>query len=407
MSFSSLIQIKTYGVSMAPFFKDGDVLEIKKIPFSKIKVNDFITFKKSGTFNFRASENQGSAKQVLITHRVIFKSKQFLITKGDQNLKSDGKIYPRQILGKVINTPEFYLIQSSLYFNELVKITNVLNKDDIDFVFLKGLPIHLYFEKTHPQRLYADCDLLIKNKDLPKLAKILKKLGFTPSPKSLSINNKNHSELSYQKYLNNFPIILDIHLQAVFLMTQINNLDPLYPQKLLNQFTQDLLENKQIVKIDSHFFPILSTQNLILYLALHLFHHNFRGYFRYEFLNNIISNEKINFNDLAKKITKYKLKNFVYPVFLLLKKHYSTPLPHQFLKSIQPDKRILKLIKRKILKVNIFEDELRIKSGVERFKNLFDLSPNPLLKKFLLIFNPQVLYSFYWVLRRRWGCFIF
>lgn len=371
---------------MAPFFKDGDVLEIKKTPFSSLKVNDFVTFKKSGRF---------------ITHRVIFKSptKQFIITKGDQNIKADGKIYPRQILGKVINTPNHYLIQSSLYFNELVKITNVLNKKRVNFVFLKGLPIHLYFEKTHPQRLYADCDLLIKRGDLTNLQKILKKLGFKPSPKSFSIN-KTQAEISYQKYLHNFPIIFDVHFQAVFLMIQINNLDPLYPQKLLEEFSQDLLESKQIVKIESHPFPILSTQNLVLYLALHLFHHNFRGYYRYELLNNIISNGKIDFADLAKEIIKYKLENFVYPVFLLLKKHYSTPLPHQFLKSIQPDKRILKLISR-LLKIDIFEDELRIKSGVERFKYIFDLSPNPLIKKFQLIFNPQVLYSIYWVLKRK------
>lgn len=389
--------IKTFGSSMVPFFLDGDVLEIKKTPFSSLKVNDFITFKKGNSY---------------ITHRAIFKSKQFIITKGDQNLKSDGKIYPRQILGKVVQvkrgsksfeTEHLYLIQSSLYFQEIVKIKIALERQNLDFVILKGLPVHLYFEKTHPQRIYADCDLLIKRGDLTKLKKILKKFGFKSSSKSLSIinNKQDQAEVSYQKYINSFPIIFDVHFQAVFLMIQINNLDPLYPQKLLEQFSQELLASKQIIKIQTHPFPILSTENLVLYLALHLFHHNFRGYYRYELLNKIIDLKKINFETIAKKITKYRLENFVYPVFLLLKKHYSTNLPPQFFKNIQPDKKILNIIKKRILKIDIFEDEGRIKSGTDRFKYLFYLSPNPLIKKWQTIFNPQVLYSIYWVLKKK------
>ncbi|MFN4212726.1 MAG: hypothetical protein ACK4FL_02050, partial [Microgenomates group bacterium] len=54
-----------------------------------------------------------------------------------------------------------------------------------------------------------------------------------------------------------------------------------------------------------------------------------------------------------------------------------------------------------IKKTNIFDDEPRIKAGINRFKNLFFLSPQPLWRKFLVFFNRQVLYSLFWVLWRK------
>jgi Peptidase S24-like. len=156
--FKKLLHLKTLplkstGQSMLPILRPNDIVYFKKIPFLKIKVNDLIIFKK---------------KNQLITHRVIYKTKKYLITKGDNNPNSDGKIYPKQILGRVyqvkrngqIFKPEtFYLIQSTHYFSEIVKIKNEFDKENINYVFLKGLPLHLYFEGTHPKRLYADCDV--------------------------------------------------------------------------------------------------------------------------------------------------------------------------------------------------------------------------------------------------------
>src|SRR5581483_108881 len=88
------IRIKTFGRSMRPFFSDGDIVIIKKVEFSKIKTNDIVTVKKNKNF---------------FTHRVIYKSlhtsekngRSYIITKGDRNIWSDGKIYPAQIIGKV------------------------------------------------------------------------------------------------------------------------------------------------------------------------------------------------------------------------------------------------------------------------------------------------------------------
>ncbi len=164
--------IKTFGNSMFPLLLDGDVLYLKKIKFGKIRVNDIITVKNKNNY---------------FTHRVIYKGNNFLVTKGDNNHETDSKVYSKDIVGivenvkrqgNIFNPEQIYLLQSSLYFAEIVKIKNILEKNKIEHVFLKGLPLHLYFEKTHPRRIYADCDILISKLHYSKAISILKHMGY-------------------------------------------------------------------------------------------------------------------------------------------------------------------------------------------------------------------------------------
>ncbi len=384
---------------MYPFFIDGDVLEISQLRFEKIDLNDFITFKQ---------------RKKLVTHRVIYKTKKYLITKGDHNPYPDGKITPEKIIGKVslvkrnnkdIKLNNIYFYQSSLYFSEIIKVKSVLSKYKIDFVFLKGLPLHLYFEKNIPKRIYADCDILIRRDDLAKVLKVLKRLGYEKADYTLSktlkkIQNKE-PEISLKKKIHGMGVIFDVHLEAVFLMTKLGNLDALYPQKLIDDFTNQLLESKRLIKINGEVFPILSQTNLIIYLALHLFHHNFRGYFRYEFLKNILQSKKVDYSEIYEETKLYKFQNFIYPVFFILKKYYIPDLPSKFLNQIKPGKKIMNFLGENILSINIFEDEPRIKSGTERFKNIFFLSPEPITKKILIFTNLQVVYSLFFVLQKK------
>jgi signal peptidase I len=405
--FKKLLRLKTLplkstGQSMLPILRPNDVVYFKKTPFLKIKVNDLIIFKK---------------KNQLITHRVIYKTKKYLITKGDNNLNFDGKIYPKQILGKVyqikrngqIFKPEtLYLIQSTYYFSEIVKIKKEFDKENINYVFLKGLPLHLYFEGKHPQRLYADCDVLIDKKDFQKAEEILFSFGYQKADTSLSSFQKKlqdkQVENAYFKTINGFAVVFDLHLEVVFMMTQLGKLEALYPQKLIDDLTEEFLKTKRKIKINNEPFLILDTCYLILYLALHLFHHNFTGAFRYDFLDKVIKKIKISiksWQEIALIIKKYQLNNFVFPVFFLLKKHYKTSVPPLFIRSIQPINPLTRKLINKLTKINIFNDESRLRAGIKRFLYLFLLSPSPLWKKVLIFFNPQVIFAVFWVVWKR------
>ena len=39
------------------------------------------------------------------------------------------------------------------------------------------------------------------------------------------------SELAYYKIINGFMVTFDLHLEVVFMMTQLGRLEALYPQK--------------------------------------------------------------------------------------------------------------------------------------------------------------------------------
>lgn len=362
----------------SPFFIQKIWLIIKELVFSKIKTNDLILALKNN---------------LAFTHRVIYKADNYLVTKGDNNLESDGKINSNQIIGKAVSVkrknkiidPEMiYLIQSSFYFKEIVKVVNFFEENNINYVFLKGLPVHLYYEKTHPRRIYQDADVLIERKDYKKVKTILGSLRYKSSDFSPFIKNRkiaDHVEISFYRLVNGFPIVFDVHLEAVFLMVQINNIEAIYPQKLVTQFTHDLLITKKKVIISGQQLFILNTRYLILYLALHFFHHNFTGAFRLEFINTILKKNNYLMDDrLQDSIKKYRLQNFVYPVFYLLKKYYQTPISIQFLSS-----RIYHL-------GSIFDDQTRFEAGINRFKNIFLFSPNPLFKRVLILTNFKVIY---------------
>ena len=389
--------LKIKGISMLPVLFSEDIVYFNKTYFNRLKNNDVILVKKNHHY---------------FTHRIIYKIKSYLITKGDNNLLSDGKIYPSQVIakaikikrqGKTINIEDLYLFQSTLYFQEVVKIKKALEKENVDFVFLKGLPLHLFFESSHPKRIYADCDVLVDKKDFDKAEKILLTFGYKKvrndlSPTQGKLKNKE-IEASFLKIINGIPVVFDIHIEPVFLMIQLGSLDALYPQKLIDQLTSEFIKTKQQIIINHERFSILNTKYLILYLALHFFHHNFRGAFRLDFLDTVIRKshlKKQDWIDIKTTINDYYLENYIGPVFFLLKKYYSTSVPDFInFKSFINYKNL-----------NIFDDESRLEAGVNRFKNIFFLSPRPLIIRVFVFFNPQVIYLVFFALKKKLSYFL-
>lgn len=108
---SRQFSIKSMGTRMLPLLQPSDTVTIRRIRFEKIDVNDLLMVKK---------------KTNIFVHRVIYKNQSYCITKGDSNYLSDGRISPRQIVGKVyqvkregqVFTP--VLSKPSVYFLTLV-----------------------------------------------------------------------------------------------------------------------------------------------------------------------------------------------------------------------------------------------------------------------------------------------
>lgn len=394
--------LRSEGASMRPILYPGDVVFYRKTSFSRCKVNDIVLIKK---------------KEDIFVHRIIYLTSTYCVTKGDNNSNSDGKILPREIVakavqakrrGRIFNLEQIYLFQSTHYFNEIVKVQKRIEAEGAHIVFLKGLPLHLYIENTHPRRIYFDCDVLVDKKQSKDVEKILIKNGYKKRNSSFSrLQTKlqdREIENVYHKKIRGFMVTFDVHFEASFLIVHLGKLDCLYPQRLINKLTHGFLSTKKTVKIGRYSFPILQNEYLILYLALHFFHHNFSGAFRLEFLDKIIRKPHlvgVKWLDLTRTIIQFRLQNFAYPVFVMLRKYYQTPIPVHILQSIKPTNPLtLKLVNLSIA-TNIFNDESRVRAGIRRFKNLFYLSPEPLWRKIWVFINPQVLYTIFWILKKR------
>lgn len=396
--FKGDFSIKTYGNSMTPLLQDGDIVSIEKIQFNKININDIVCFK---------------SNEHLVTHRVVYKKKNYVITKGDNSFQSDGKIRPQHILGKVnsakrgkksIDLKSFYLLQSSFYFGEIKKIIDIFKKNRIDCVILKGLPLHLWLEGQYPSRVYIDCDILVAKKDVKKAIRCLKNEGYKPFNTSFTQKHREIKdkivEEGFVKYVLGFPVIFDIHHEPAFLLTQIGKLEYLYPQALIDDFSSDLLSNKRVVEIEGENFPLLSIEHQIIYLFLHMFHHNFRGAYRYDLLSKFLK-LSFNKNKLFTIIQKYKFSNYIYPGLILLNTYYPQKKVREILDSIKVSYAVKRFTKRYISNTLLFDEEEHVGGGIRRFWLIFWLSPRNIFIRFLTCFNRQVVYSLYWISLRK------
>ncbi|MEI6347743.1 MAG: signal peptidase I [Bacteroidota bacterium] len=86
------VKLKVGGYSMFPFFKNGEIITIKKCPASELVIGDVVVFK---------------IRDKWIAHRLIkiqlIDNKKILITKGDSCKKIDSKFAEECIIGKVVS----------------------------------------------------------------------------------------------------------------------------------------------------------------------------------------------------------------------------------------------------------------------------------------------------------------
>lgn len=387
-------QIKTYGTSMLPILQNEDVVYLEKISFKEIAQNDIICYYQNKKY---------------VTHRVIYTRQKFLITKGDNNFNADERVIPNQIIGKVykikrerrtIILDNIYLFQSSIYFKEIIKIKRQFEKERIDFLFLKGLPLHLHYEKAFPRRLYADCDVLINPNHFEKVETILLNEGYSLYSTALlrtdKKRKKRRTELSYYKKYKNLYIVFDIHFEPVFTIFQLNGLNALYPQSKILELRDDFLMNKQLIKIDNESFPILSPEHLIVYLCLHFFHDNYKGIYKLSFLNSVWQNHKKDQRVITRIqliIDYYSLNNLIYPTLYFLKKYFDTKFPESIISKNKPSNLTFLFTRKFILSSIIFNNENNDKAAVKLFINLFFLSQSSLFKKIFVLINPEVVRS--------------
>lgn len=392
LRFRKTFSIKSFGNSMWPLLQDGDIVNVQKKNFSNITINDIICLK--------------SGKKVY-THRVVYKSIKHVITKGDNNATIDKRVFQRNYLGTVtsfirggqlFHIDSIYLLQSSTYFDEVSSVLGLFRDYSLEHVVLKGLPIHLYLQKKIPRRIYADCDLLIDEKDFYKAERVLKKRGYKKGG-GLNAGASDEVEISYYKQINGVMVIFDLHRQLSFLATNVGDVGILYPNKKKFELVRKFLDEKREVTVEGERFYILNSENLLIYLLLHLFNHNYVGAYRYELID-ILLRKKINYLHVTGIAGQFLIVNFIYPAVLLLDKYYPSNGSKNLVRLINIKKKYRGVISTIVERANIFNEAEEVGVG-KHFKLIYKLSTqNELLKPFVFV-NKNILQALVKAFSRR------
>lgn len=335
---------------MCPILRDGDLIEHIHVSSSQIKVNDIVLL----------LEGDG-----LITHRAIYFSGHFIVTRGDNNKQADKKIARNTIFAKVTRfkrkktwykIQDIYRIQSAAYLHEIRLLSSLFSSHHIPHVFIKGVLVSLKYENRIPQRVYSDCDILVAEREKKRVEQVFIKLKYYPFGKQTG------PEISYIKMVGKLPVVFDLHFEPVFLMTRGYILNGIYRQDLLLSLGDHFLKRSK-----KH---LLHPIDQVLYLALHIFHHNFTDIIRYQLFDAVIrktiKKHPTFWKELGDLVVRYHLQGYLLGVFLRYQVYFPTLLPRFFSQKISPSWFALRVIRFALSHTNVFSEDIRLRARIIR-----------------------------------------
>ncbi len=170
------------------------------------------------------------------------------------------KYFPKPVLKKVKSYQQQIQLRSSFMREEILRLTPLLNKAEIDFVLLKGWDLHFRHNTLLKERQISDIDIYIDQENLNNLTFFLQKEGFQTF--GIIYKSKWHEKWLPQHaplHAMKGQIELDIHTRAFATAHQLE--------------LALTLENCDILDINGNQIPLLHEELAGQFLALHLSKH--------------------------------------------------------------------------------------------------------------------------------------
>jgi len=316
-------QLKIKDQNMYPLLQMGDIATFKKTSFTLVKPNDLVLI---------------TRKNSPIVRRIILKNDEYCITKIDGGKMSDNTVITAHSIiyaissvkrrSVTIDLYEGYAVQSSVYWHQILVLMDSFKKNHIDFVFLKGLPLHLYYEKNYPKHMYTDCDILVNPFSKNKLEGAFHEMGYVKendsSPSFQRFAQHEEIELDFTRKVSGIIVRFDVHYSVSMSTVHFNGL-----RKKLGSLSKEMLMTKKYVSIDSKRFPLLKEDLLILYLLLHQVNHSWKDLKGAVFINTIVNSiakkrkGHIDWKVILDTAKKYSILNFIIPGLYLQKIYFT------------------------------------------------------------------------------------
>lgn len=260
---------------MDPLITNGQRVKLKKMKWDDLEIGDIVYVQ---------------VEDIEFLHRLIFKSRNYGVTWGENNNCFDGKIHKERFYGKLERA--VWKHQALFYMYEWKLLRKCLTKQGIEWVVLKG-PIwqKKYFGYIF-NRPFSDLDLLINRKDYLQVKKVLVSNGWRQvvdnGVDSRKVRNKNPKtgEVSFIKKLNNnLKLKVDLHLEAVS-WSHGEFFDWPFNQESAGELSRYLVRQG--------LGGVLKPTDWLFYACLHYFlNHNCRGVWQIADIANVIETKDI------------------------------------------------------------------------------------------------------------------
>ena len=196
------------------------------------------------------------------------------------------------------------------------------HKNNIDIILLNGISLINHVYDDIAMRPMVDIDILVKKEDVSQMEKILKSLNYGTNPivKSKFIEIKEHFHLpAFIHRINHIMIELHTHIHE--------------SDSLLKLDISTFWENKIPVKDFTDNIGMLSPENLLQHLCMHIHEHYKSKKIRLSHFYDIVkviekyNNHGLDWNKFINGVVKFNLRAAIYPYLYLVQKHFITEIP--------------------------------------------------------------------------------
>ena len=166
----------------------------------------------------------------------------------------------KKLLNELSINNNIYHLNFIYHYDALNKIINAFDKEDINYVLLKGSALRIDVYKNPYERYTRDIDILVSPSDIKKAYIVCRKIGFKYFEKQCS--DSANGTLKYSRHLpkmvNTNKIVLEIHHRVT---------SPSHSQNCI--LSQSILKNKIKHKYDNKDFYIPRAEEMYIHLIYH------------------------------------------------------------------------------------------------------------------------------------------
>lgn len=252
-----------------------------------------------------------------------------------RNLKeiADENTVPRSVMDTLAARYAYIFYRNMQIYSTLRGILERFQNAGISVILLKGVALGETVYSDIDLRPPGDIDILVKKMDLQDAADILLKMGYNPAYPMERYKNHHHIP-PYRKLdegLNEF-ISIEIHHNIA-------------PEPLMSRIrAEELWEGAQAVNISGIDTLVLSPENLIMHLCIHLSYSCFRAG-----MGNLVDisesircyDGNLNWGSLVGRSNQFQVGSFVYYPLYLANEMMDASIPSCVLKdlSLKPELR--------------------------------------------------------------------